>query len=1425
MIVGKNEKTRKLVRTKVPFFLPKQLKAVSSAPSNAKKQVIMTGMQLTAKIASPLSGILSRGIDHHAHAKQTKGNVPPPNPPKTGSNNAGNNQTASGPRTPDHSGHANGTRPHPPTAPPTLRGQNIVSRVLPRMAFANATYFFDPSRNVRSVENPTVRQRRSVEQPDIHSTSSIATSHAETAPPRHAVAPSAVNSTTSIATPGAETASPRHWLTPSAIHSTPSTATPDTETSNDAAYLRELGQTLNDWVDYDKAQAHANDAYELLQAVLDHYGEPLPESFKTTLNLSLIEDQGRVDEAALLYYRLQRDGAREGNSSVPPESSAQLRSQFISALRPAVARHHALEQLFTQPALNTTTTTPFFDGFVLRNALGKSFDDLLNSPDISTDPTFATASAQHKRELLSAKFEQMGESIQYPIGTPQHSLASVLGRVAKYRLQPAPGQFQSEEILLTQFQQCENGWSEDRSSFPLNPRVLFTLHLAQSNGVEILSTEELSNRYQRIMEQAIKLSNTGDWDARTWLQSIPARWNAEGKRWTNREPSVKREALLATFDMLRRMSLCSETPAGVSAQKIWDFAQEIKQAGLLGEVLVGDNWKEKTTALLRYANERLFALYGSPPQSFNRNEAARQILEQYGMSDTEIERGRHYTLTADKANLSQSKFGDRIEEFLDRADWTGILDRSMRVGGQTIYPQQELQKAEEAFNNKLPSNEWIRAKAKENLRMKSIVITNATVDAEARRIANNYRAETENHRTWMRGFDAWINTIPVLGPIYNIEEGIRHKDVGQALLGTLFLGLDLLDLTSSGAHSHGEIHIKSMPTYRRSAMADFHHVTTQLGAETVRVPEHAEAHSAPPQLRQQDGNVPSAYRSLATRVRSGETGVKWQDYDVVLIANENRIVPVKHVGGSYHEIDWHTGHRARSARLIRRDPNTRTFHTDGGLHAGAPTERLTDRKGNPIEERLTPTEVEEFLRKSSNTLREAFGPRFHSCFSVIETSNQAWGGRDMQAFLERLYNRSHTFRRMLNHYYDTKGPDNRLWKIYLGGRPLNTEVRAYADFDRRIIEMPRQEELVRLTFTSAGETSTYTQDSALLHEVIHALTHKGDPPRHNRRFGFQYRNYDRGPVVYLTDKIMSEAGFRVEERVSYRDLQKDIDDHLLSKITHNVNMENLYLDPIVDAQRPRVTADTLVEEVPVQDRLTVKQWKKIQRRLDEAAGKKSVALLQRKLDENFELRPPAGQGSNFEEELITEVTRVYRRFLKDSATFRALVETMPEVPGDNARRWKFVFNPNAAPKDPVTGRALSGVDDFQKHIYLFEDDAKYLSEQGLFYIEFQRKVASAFVHAMTDLKMPKAELYNHRGAAVRLVDKILAESGFHFPQQTVAGLTSRGDRAERIKLQARLTSARRNMEVEEAYINQGMPDIRVKRSAGVLRHQKVRRKD
>jgi hypothetical protein len=246
------------------------------------------------------------------------------------------------------------------------------------------------------------------------------------------------------------------------------------------------------------------------------------------------------------------------------------------------------------------------------------------------------------------------------------------------------------------------------------------------------------------------------------------------------------------------------------------------------------------------------------------------------------------------------------------------------------------------------------------------------------------------------------------------------------------------------------------------------------------------------------------------------------------------------------------------------------------------------------------------------------------------------------------------------------------------------------------------------------------------------------------------------------------------------------------------------LDKILDAQRGVVTADTIVQGVPVSSRLTVERTRAA---IEAIEGSEDDVFLawgdfKTKFDRNF--------GFYFQNRVMTEqfasdarvITELYGRLYQRSATFRRMFDEMPPIDVAQADPWKFML------EGDIDFQALSprgrahGVAETAKKIYVLDDGMRYLSEAGLREVEIERKLAYQMICAMTGLgKVPAPQAYANRGAAVYLTDRILKEAGFNYPQQLVAALAGPSDAAAQAQLLAQQSAAMRSAWVEDRYLS------------------------
>jgi hypothetical protein len=213
-----------------------------------------------------------------------------------------------------------------------------------------------------------------------------------------------------------------------------------------------------------------------------------------------------------------------------------------------------------------------------------------------------------------------------------------------------------------------------------------------------------------------------------------------------------------------------------------------------------------------YAKERIGALDENKP-TFDRHASALKILERKtGLSAHDLKHQK-YSYTRPFTNgFGASSTEVRVSQY---AQFKHIIDSLPANGGgggqtMTVYPEDGvpitidpsalLEEEQGKFNRDLVNHNWTKLKAKDNLRMKGVPLTNENIQAEIGKVAEKYRTQTEvevrHDRYWSRlssapfvgKFFSFLNaairgdargmldSIPVVSNMINFGEGLFVND-------------------------------------------------------------------------------------------------------------------------------------------------------------------------------------------------------------------------------------------------------------------------------------------------------------------------------------------------------------------------------------------------------------------------------------------------------------------------------------------------------------------------------------------------------------------------------------------------------------------------------------------------------------------------
>ncbi|MFC7632828.1 hypothetical protein ACFQVB_34925 [Paraburkholderia humisilvae] len=240
------------------------------------------------------------------------------------------------------------------------------------------------------------------------------------------------------------------------------------------------------WLDLARAPSRIDTPTSALIAVLNLHGVDITrrEHIFTVLDTSVhitpaflagLIGPELLDEASTLHAN-----SHGVNSS--RRASIQRHQDFAAAL----GKDRLQQRLFLPDNLTPGGRADgvYFDGNALVNAVGRSVDDLAGDPSLMRLPDFAGLTQAARRRMVVDWLDAHGQDTQYPFGTFEHSMASVLKTAALSRGEAAPQPYASREALGAAFAALAQQWPSPDSTL-IDPEILFGLHLVKTHGIEL----------------------------------------------------------------------------------------------------------------------------------------------------------------------------------------------------------------------------------------------------------------------------------------------------------------------------------------------------------------------------------------------------------------------------------------------------------------------------------------------------------------------------------------------------------------------------------------------------------------------------------------------------------------------------------------------------------------------------------------------------------------------------------------------------------------------------------------------------------------------------------------------------------------------------------------------------------------------------
>lgn len=959
------------------------------------------------------------------------------------------------------------------------------------------------------------------------------------------------------------------------------------------------------------------------------------------------------------------------------------------------------------------------------------------------------------------------------IGTLFHSFQATLDVVSAYLGdEPRPARQTTEEALEA-LSEAVHRWESERD-FPYHPGWFAALHLAYSSAYEPLSAanagvlwrnelyhhvakqRELSNRRDKTRQRDLEArlnalpKASPDLDAadlQEWLEFFSAWLPNEVARRSAAAEAIQREigqvieSAGPGSDRVRVLERRYEE----ASRTLWAL-QAWEPATNLTGVLFYSNEFEHLKGIANYLRERLDALKAFP------------LLDPF----KQMERMARLNNREAFDNLLALLYNENFFEGEPRP----MLPRDAESG------EAAMRRLLGDTRTRLGRHPVVLARARETLRLARRVPTPEATAAQVQRLIQEAQEE-EAGLDVSEQAGAWLDLLPVVGPAEGLARSMRKMDLIDAMLNGVMLGLDLDGM--SGLRPMIDSGVRRIAHW---VLDDL------LSPEMVRL----------------GLAVPDAGAEAFTRIR-------WARRSRVYLDDESRWALVVGVGSTYREIDTDTG-RLLADRVVYRDARTGKFLSRAVMRS----ERFLSLSSEEAAHGYTCRQFDTVIRPSAlmeeAAMSEVFVQVFRRIFAVDPSSDDDIV-RGVTTILDDAYAYSPTLRRLFNAFAARQEP----WTLVAKrGSRFQTSFATQNFMEVNRIDLGHVIDLEGHVYMSAVGEAPLQFQRAVVHELIHALTAQPDlfeldyidkqrfrlqraereleeinasfnfdNPLHVRRRtalthlrdmlvgeieeGQRFAARHRGPVVYLTDRVLQEAGYRYAPRLMYlagEEAKPSLQTmaQYRTEARMRVELENDYLDRIWNNAQPLQAASKLFDGALPQ-RMTLAHRSAFDRRL------------QRLVDCSPPQSPLAfapGVGKTLPLDKKNAALAFHQRMARHSPLYARLLEAWRRM-SDRVRGFSFALSSEV---ELHPSRRFELIDPAKREIPLSLRGC-YMSSRGLRPLSLERLVVMGTLQIVcADLGFGAAEpeeeasAFEHRGLVAMLENEILKDLDIQEPVRVAA---------------------------------------------------------
>lgn len=491
---------------------------------------------------------------------------------------------------------------------------------------------------------------------------------------------------------------------------------------------------------------------------------------------------------------------------------------------------------------------------------------------------------------------------------------------------------------------------------------------------------------------------------------------------------------------------------------------------------------------------------------------------------------------------------------------------TMTRNGRSIFPAQVMQKIKPGFKAALFKNPVLRARVREMLRLQAIPYTDtdfnallnlqvlAVIGVEPPTMLEAVRIVLEKFLLKMAALEAIVDALysgeprqifgllPFVVPAYDIEQGIQQGNFTQLKQGALNFGIDALMVWLSGIGESAmrtslRTDIKIMqqsamrlPTHEAANIATINSLGKRLpifSFQTLSTTRRIVTNRDPFNVHYAPPINPEGFEALAIRARAGEkvlfTTPANDHLPLVYLADENRVTPVQAQDHYLGESNLFGALTPDAPPLFESNDFARPAQRSRGLPGGSVS--ITD---SQLSKRTTVRMVLDYLTTIQSTpqLINKRVQRKQVLSNLFTFYNNKHALVDeFTRLMMTLYERSPTMTAIFNHA--------NFIKQKLGSTAKRTtiffdQIRACAS--NSAVCFMSDEMLHSAHYMSSTGAQAFQRERMWLHEMLHKLTHLPDVS--------EAGHTNRGPIVFLEDRVWDEAALSIQFRPSRNSYKK-----------------------------------------------------------------------------------------------------------------------------------------------------------------------------------------------------------------------------------------------------------------------------------------------